>query len=85
MSPEQYTELRDAVIYTKTKTEEMYKRLFGNGQIGVIKEIENRIDVLEDSRSFLSGKWTGVACVLSILMSVLTLGVLAARFFYFHE
>lgn len=53
----------------ETMVTETHHRLFGNGQPGIVKNYEDRLNSLEGDRNFSRGfKWT-VATALSLLTS----------------
>ncbi len=63
MTSEQYEDL----IETKTLVKEMHHYLFGNGQPGIIKEIQTKIDRLEKTKSRSEGVLWALSAIVSFI------------------
>lgn len=55
MTPETELALIQAVAKTGSQVEEMHKRLFGNGQPGIIQDFDKRIDAIETDHKAFTG------------------------------
>lgn len=63
---------RDALlIENSTRLNDLHRALLGNGQPGRIKEIEERVDSLEDSRTRAKGWIAGASAVATMAWAAL--------------
>ncbi len=70
MTPQTELQLIQAVATTGQQVEEMHKRLFGNGQPGIIQDYADRIQVIEKDHTSFMG-------VVKFLRYAATIGPLA--------
>lgn len=63
MTPEQYEDL----ITTKTLVQDMHHSLFGNGQPGVIKDLQVKIEGLEKTKSRSEGVLWALSGIVSAI------------------